>query len=77
MKKLLLCLAILSLMTFAACSEDEAPASTYSCVTCTETVYDQTHEVCNHDGSAYVDGTLVGPYDYWLNFYREQGYTCQ
>jgi hypothetical protein len=79
MKKLLLCLAVLAGMTITACSEEETTTVASGCVTCTITSVGvtSTQEVCNQDGTAYIDGTMVGNYEGWMNILAEQGYSCQ
>ncbi|WP_159801626.1 hypothetical protein [Flavobacterium sp. MK4S-17] len=80
MKKLILSVAVLAIMTVAACSsDDDGGKSKEGCVTCSITFEDgsNTKEVCNVDGIAFDDGDDTGvDYDDYVAGQESLGYNC-
>lgn len=78
MKRLILCIAIMGAITFAACEKDDS--SNENCVTCrfNSGGITDSEEVCNVDGMAYVNGTNSNTaYSDYIDLAQETGYSCR
>ena len=81
MKKLLLSLALLSGLTFMACSDDDSESNALNCVTCTltdsGTGQGDVQQVCEQDGNAYVNNTDTGvAFTDYISLNTSAGYIC-
>ncbi|MFL9845940.1 hypothetical protein [Flavobacterium rhizosphaerae] len=75
MKKLFICLAILTLATFWACSSDDG-----SCIVCTysQEGNNDNIDVCNKNGNAISDGYDTDTtYSAYIDSLENSGYICQ
>ena len=77
MKRLMVSLIILSVITFLACfGDDDIPQDT-DCVTCTKSA-DDDFTLCNRNGQAVFDGVNIGgSYEQELSDAEAAGYTCE